>query len=164
MPSYRIDDFVRDVSSGHRVVASVFVETRAMYRSSGPEAMRVVGETEFDRGLSAMSVSGEFGPPGLFAGIVGRCDLAEPAYKAVLAAHVEAGGGRFKGVRLNAQYSGDKQTGFRGSTPPEHLMLDEPTKSGVATLAAWAWYVISCAFIHSCRKQRSLLMQHPTQR
>ena len=36
---YMIDEFTRDVGSGHNVVQTVFVEVDAMYRASGPEAV-----------------------------------------------------------------------------------------------------------------------------
>src|SRR5215831_2229505 len=55
---YLLDDLLRDVSSGHDIVATVYVQARAMYRASGPEEMRPVGETEFVNGIAAMSASG----------------------------------------------------------------------------------------------------------
>src|SRR3989442_15967351 len=44
---YLLDELLRDVGSGHNIVATVFVQARAMYRESGSEEMRPVGETEF---------------------------------------------------------------------------------------------------------------------
>src|SRR5512137_952488 len=42
---YLLDEIIRDTSSGHRVLATVFVECMSMYRADGAESMRPVGET-----------------------------------------------------------------------------------------------------------------------
>ena len=44
---YGTDDLAADTGSGHRVVATVFVECHAAYRDDGPHHLRPVGETEF---------------------------------------------------------------------------------------------------------------------
>src|SRR3954447_25976143 len=41
---YLIEELAADVGSGHNVVATVYVEARSMYRASGPEPLRPVGE------------------------------------------------------------------------------------------------------------------------
>src|SRR5579884_3646912 len=51
---YLLPEFLADLRSGHNVVATVFLECHAMYRASGPEEMRPVGETEFVAGIAAM--------------------------------------------------------------------------------------------------------------
>src|SRR2546421_377128 len=58
---YLLDDLLLDVSSGHNILATVFVQARAMYRETGPVEMRPVGETEFVTGVAAMSASGIYG-------------------------------------------------------------------------------------------------------
>jgi predicted TIM-barrel fold metal-dependent hydrolase len=59
-----------------------------------------VGETEFVNGVAAMSASGLYGPSRLCAGIVGYADLTlGDAVRPVLEAHIDAGGGRFRGIR-----------------------------------------------------------------
>lgn len=64
---YLLDEFLADTGTGHRIVGSVFVQCRAMYRAAGPIAMRPVGETEFVNGVAAMSASGTYGPARLCA-------------------------------------------------------------------------------------------------
>jgi predicted TIM-barrel fold metal-dependent hydrolase len=56
-----VDDYADLVDGGHHVVASVAVESRAMYRATGPEHLRVVGQTEFMDGQAAMAASGLYG-------------------------------------------------------------------------------------------------------
>src|SRR5579872_6893432 len=44
---YYLDELLADVNSGHNIVATVFLQCFWAYRTSGPEAFRPVGETEF---------------------------------------------------------------------------------------------------------------------
>ena len=58
---YLLDELLADTNSGHNVIATVFVQARAMVRADGPEDLRPVGETEFVNGVAAMSASGIYG-------------------------------------------------------------------------------------------------------
>src|SRR3979409_2632025 len=49
---YLIEEFSADIASGHNIVATVYVDCRSMYRASGPEAFRPVGEVEFANGVA----------------------------------------------------------------------------------------------------------------
>jgi L-fuconolactonase len=85
------------------------VECGAFYKADGPVEMRVVGETEFVNGVAAMSASGIYGDMRACAGIVSRADLLlGDGVKAVLEAHIQAGGGRFRGIRNSASFEEDK--------------------------------------------------------
>jgi L-fuconolactonase len=59
---YLLDELRQDTGSGHRIVATVFVDCLAFYRADGPVALRPVGETEFANGVAAMCASGVYGP------------------------------------------------------------------------------------------------------
>src|ERR1700721_791433 len=97
---HMIEEFSADIASGHNIVATVYVEARSMYRATGPEALRPVGEVEFANGAAAMSASGGYGPPAVCAGLVGHVNLlsGEDA-RPVLEAEIAAGQGRFRGIR-----------------------------------------------------------------
>ena len=41
---YMLDEVTEDITSGHNVVATVYVDCRSMYRAGGPESMQPVGE------------------------------------------------------------------------------------------------------------------------
>src|SRR5687767_5504740 len=71
---YLLTDLMADVNAGHNVQATVFVDSHAMYRTSGPESMKSVGEVEFANGAAAMGASGIFGNAKVCAGIVGNVD------------------------------------------------------------------------------------------
>ena len=72
---YMTEDYLADVRAGHRIVASIYVETLAFCRPDGPELLRPLGEVEFANGIGAMSASGAYGDCRICAGIVGHADL-----------------------------------------------------------------------------------------
>ena len=45
---YLLHELIADISSGHNVKSTVFIETTAMYKLDGPVELRSVGEVEFD--------------------------------------------------------------------------------------------------------------------
>src|SRR6185295_19739207 len=61
--TYLLKDLLRDIDSGHNVVATVYLEWLSMYRAQGPVEMRPVGEIEFANGVAAMCASGGYGVP-----------------------------------------------------------------------------------------------------
>src|SRR5262249_53096801 len=58
---YLLDELLADTNSGHNILATVFVQARAMNRADGAEEMKPVGETEFVNGIAAMTASGIYG-------------------------------------------------------------------------------------------------------
>jgi len=133
---YLIEDMVDDIASGHNIIATVYVEARSMYRASGPEALRPVGEVEFANGVAAMSASGGYGPAAICAGIVGHVNLllGEGA-RAVLEAEMIAGNGRFRGIRHSAAWDADADVAGMYATRPKGLLLDPTFRKGFACLA-----------------------------
>jgi predicted TIM-barrel fold metal-dependent hydrolase len=135
-PRYLLDELLQDVGSGHDIVATVFVECRSMYRATGPANMAPVGEVEFVNGVAAMSASGTYGPARLCDGIVGTADLrAGTKVKEVLEAEIQAGGGRFRGVRQVSAWDPDTNVMRPMPTRPKGLLLDEAFREGFACLA-----------------------------
>ena len=74
-PRYLLDELLADLTSGHNVIGTVYVECGAMYRADGPAEMRPVGETEFVNGVAAQGASGLYGEYRPCAAIVGHADL-----------------------------------------------------------------------------------------
>ena len=134
---YFLDDFLADVQTGHHIVATVFEECHAMYRASGPDDMRPVGETEFVAGVAAMSNSGQYGPTRVAAGIVGFADLTlGDRVEPVLEAHIQAGGGRFRGVRYSAGWDASEIIGNSGTATGPHVLMQPDLREGLARLTA----------------------------
>ena len=133
---YLLDELLADTGSGHRIASTVFVECNSFYRADGPEALRPVGETEFVNGVAAMSASGVYGPMKACAGIVGFADLTLGAeVEEALAAHMVAGGGRFRGIRHAAGWDSSAAVHNSHTHPPENLYARADFRAGFAKLA-----------------------------
>lgn len=123
---YLLEELQADARSGHRVVATVFVECGFGHRHDGPAAFRPVGETE-----SVVATDSS----GFIAGIVGFADLCAPEIEDVLAAHVEAGDGRFRGVRYRHAFDPDPIIPVSSSMPAPGVLGDDPAfRAGFAAL------------------------------
>lgn len=132
---YLLEDLLADTGGGHNVRQTVFVECLSKYRTSGPPEMRPVGETEFVAAIAAASESGAHGPTRVAAGIVGFADLTRgEAVAPVLAAHLEAGGVRFRGIRHAAAWHADAAIANAHTHPPHGLMADASFRSGFGQL------------------------------
>ena len=133
---YLIEEMVSDIASGHNIIATVYVEARSMYRASGPEALRPVGEVEFANGAAAMSASGGYGPAAICAGIVGHANLLlGDAARGVLEAEIAAGRGRFRGIRHSSAWDADPNVAYMYASRPKGLLLDSTFRKGFACLA-----------------------------
>ena len=135
-PRYLLDDFLEDLSSGHNIVATVFIECGTMFRADGPEALRPVGETEFANGIAAMSASGQYGPTRIAAGIVATAylDLGD-AVAEVLDRQIAAAGGRFRGIRQGAAWHKSPDVPNHRTEPPPDMYLDSRFREGFRHLA-----------------------------
>jgi predicted TIM-barrel fold metal-dependent hydrolase len=135
-PRYLMDEFQADLGAGHNIVATVFIECGTMYKTDGPEGLRSVGEMEFANGIAAMSASGMYGATRIGAGLIGNADLClGAAVGEVLDALAVAGGGRFRGIRDQANWEADE--GIRNGrfvTGP-HAYMDPKFREGFPELA-----------------------------
>lgn len=71
---YMVEELAADVNSGHLIVATVYVESGAMYRAFGPDHLKYTGETEFAQGVAAIGEAGVLGHCRMVAGIIGSGD------------------------------------------------------------------------------------------
>ncbi len=130
---YLIDEIMADIDSGHNIVSTVFIEHLAMFRASGPDEMKYVGEVEFANGVAAMAASGLYGKTQVAAGIVGYADLSKGApVKAVLQAELAAAPNRMRGIRCTGAWDADPRI---ARAPKPGLYMDENYREGVAQLA-----------------------------
>ncbi|MCK9993527.1 MAG: L-fuconolactonase [Alphaproteobacteria bacterium] len=133
---YFLDELCADTASGHNVVATVFVDCGSMYRSSGPEHLRVVGETEFVNGIAAQSESGNYGPMRACAAIVGHADLTlGAAVGEVLDAHKAAAPARFRGIRHITAWDPDPKMRGAFSHLTQGMLKEKRFQEGAAELA-----------------------------
>ena len=134
---YLLEDLVADVTTGHNVRSTVFIQCGSAYRKDGPEELRPVGETEFVAAIAKATEGNEYGAFRACPGIVGHADcLLGDRIDAVLEAHIQAGGGRFKGIR----HSGTYDPGIAPTAPPgapEGLYLRPDFQRGFSRLAKY---------------------------
>jgi L-fuconolactonase len=124
---YMATELRSDTATVAEVVKTVFVECASGYRTDGPEAFRPVGETDF-------VVAAD--PDGFVAGIVGFADLTRPEVADVLAAHVEAGQGRFRGIRHASAHDPSPDIRESHTKPPPDLLTGDDFRRGFALLGA----------------------------
>jgi predicted TIM-barrel fold metal-dependent hydrolase len=156
---YMIEEMSDDIASGHNIVATVYVDCRSMYRASGPEAFRPVGEVEFANGVAAMAASGGYGPALICAGIVSHVNLLlGDGAKPVLEAEITAGQGRFRGIRHSSAYDAEPDIAHMYATRPQGLLLDSTFRKGFACLAplglsfdAWLFHPQLSEFVDLAR-------------
>ena len=116
---YLLHELVADVTCGHNVRSTVFIETRAMYRPDGPVELRPVGEVEFVQGLAAA--------------IVGRANLnlgdrVQPVLEALHAASPT----RFRGIRHTVTWDPHPEVGNREQ---EGVLATAAYRAGARVLA-----------------------------
>lgn len=133
LPEYLLPDLWEDTDSGHNITKTVFMECGAEYRRSGPEHLKVVGETEFvHRAAIESRVQGK----AEIAGIVAHADLDQDAglLREVLQAHEVAGDGLFKGIRHGGAHDPGKNLRWGDATPHPDLFARPGFQRGVALL------------------------------
>jgi predicted TIM-barrel fold metal-dependent hydrolase len=145
---FMVEELRAETESGHRVVATVFVECGVAYRPGGSEAFRPIGETEF-------VVAAD--PDGVIAGIVGYADLRVPEIGDVLAAHADAGGGRLRGIRNNSAW--DASPDLRRAPPG--LLADHDFRRGIAALERADLSFETWLYHHQLPELAALSRDHP---
>ena len=131
--TYLMPELAADLASGHNIIATVYAECHSMYRKDGADGQRSLGETEFVRGQAAMSNSGEFGKARACDVMFGNVDLTlGGAVEPILEQHIEASGGRFRGVRLSSGWHADDKIGNVAAQP--QLLLDPRVNEAVAVV------------------------------
>jgi predicted TIM-barrel fold metal-dependent hydrolase len=130
---YFLDELLADIHSGHNVVSTVYLQCAYGYRTDGPEAMKPVGETEFVAALARESDARGV-KARVCEGIVGHADLLlGDGVTPVLEAHIQAGEGRFRGIR----HVTARDETFRASIvppPPAQVMADPVFRTAFAQL------------------------------
>lgn len=130
--AYGLDDLHFDTGGGHRIDGTVFVECRASYRTDGPDHLRAVGETEF---VAANAVaSAERDGQSEIKAIVSNADLRLPELDEVLDAHVEAGDGRFRGIRHAIAHTPDATGMLIPGGSPAYLSSSPDFRAGLVRL------------------------------
>ncbi len=166
---YLLDELRADTGSGHNVVRTVFVECMSGYRDDGPEALRPVGETEFVSAIAEESRRTR-DQGAVIDGIVSYADLTlGEAVRPVLEAHVEAGGGRFRGIRHATAWDAGPGVRIAHTRPVSGLMGHSAFQDGVAQLGrmglsydAWLYHpqIIEVAGLARACPDTTIVVDH----
>lgn len=133
---YLLPELLADTGSGHRIVATVYIDCVAFYRADEPAWMKPVGEVEFANGVAAMAASGIYGPTRACAAIVSHADLLRgAAAREVLQAQIAAGNGRFRGIRHAGGWEASERISNSHTNPPRGLYAMPAFREGFAQLA-----------------------------
>ncbi len=128
---YGVDELTADVTSGHRVEHTVFMECGAGYLTDGPDHLRPTGETAFVAGAAIGD------PDHRIAGIVGHADLTDlDRLVEVLDTHRSVGHGRFRGIRHGGARDPNPRALMIRGNAPEGLYARPEFRVGVARLGA----------------------------
>ncbi len=160
---YLLPELRDDIGSGHNVVSTVFMECGSMYRASGPEAMKPVGETEFVNGIAAMSASGAYGDARACASIVSFADLnLGAAVGEVLDAH-RAVTDRFSGIRHAASWDASDDVRNSHTDPFQFMLADSRFREGFAELGSRGMTFDAWLYHHQIPELTDLARTFPDQ-
>lgn len=125
---YLLEDHLADAQGGHNVLASVYCESQAFIRSSGPVVMRALGEVEFANGVAAMTAGGRYGACKVAAGIIGHANMTlGVAIGELLDRCMAAAPDRYRGVRhVTLDYPDERPFKFIMTHRPPPGVLDTP--------------------------------------
>jgi len=133
---YLLENLWRDTGSGHNIQKTVFVECHAEYRPDGPEALKVLGETEFvtQQAIASESADGHE-RNATISGIVGHADLTlGDQVQEILSQHIELAQGRFKGIRHAGAHAEHPDALMIAGRAPKALYLNPEFQNGVQKL------------------------------
>ncbi|MGB6087786.1 amidohydrolase family protein, partial [Parvibaculum sp.] len=162
---YELDELLADLSQGHNIRATVFVECAAMYRADGPDALKPIGETEYVNGIAAKSASGGFGETRVAAAIVGFADLQlGAAVDEVLEAHIARAPDRFRGIRHASAFDDSPAIRPSHTHPPKGLLGLPAFREGFARLKDHGLSFDAWLFHHQIPELTALARAHPETR
>jgi predicted TIM-barrel fold metal-dependent hydrolase len=110
-------------ASGHNIEATIYAECDMAHATTGPEALRPVGETAYAVSQAKLA---EGAPTRINVGIMGASDLRLGAgIRAVMEAHIEAGQGRFRGIRYRGAWDADPRVRYNDASYPDREVLGD---------------------------------------
>jgi len=131
--TYLAPELIVDTRASHNVTHTVFVECNASYDADADAAFAPVGETRFVAEQAAAVTRTDT----RIAAIVGHADFTlGPQLDDVLAAHVDAGDGLFRGIRHGVNWSPFDDVKNGHHNPEQHQLAAPGFRDGVRRLAA----------------------------
>jgi predicted TIM-barrel fold metal-dependent hydrolase len=161
---YLLDEYLEDLSQGHSIEATVFVQCRSMFDQQRQPAFQSVGEVEFANGIAAQSASGVYGATRACAAIVGGADLRlGNSVLPVLEEMVARCGSRLQGVRNTTAWHPDPDVVSNPNPPPAGILQDKMFRQGVGCLRHYDLKLDVWAYHTQLSEVRSLAGEFPDQ-
>ena len=147
---YRMEELGADLASGHAMLGTVYVEAyQAGWRTTGPQALRPVGEVERIVQVTRTQPLLAHGPCQVAAGIVSHVDLQlGDGVLPVLQAQQVAAEGRLRGVRHVASHDQGSVGGQVAHLPAAGLLAKASWRQAVAQVGALGLSVDVCVYHH----------------
>lgn len=160
---YLLDDYLEDVHAGHKLVASVYVETQYEAYATGPELLRPLGEIAFADRMGALADSGHGGGCRVAAAVVGHADLgAGDAVAELLDQALALAPERLRGFRQMAMAHSDARAlRFLGQPPPSDLLTRPAFHAGLKHLARRGLSFDATVFHHQLAELGAIAQAHP---
>ncbi len=135
-PDYWQQEFAEDLTAGHNIIATVYVECGYSYHVDAPQVLKPVGETETINRYAEQFSAHTGLDCRVCAAIVGFADLRLGArVEETLVAHLGAAPGRFRGIRQISNWDASAEVRYPGFEMREGLLLDATFQEGFATLS-----------------------------
>ena len=158
---YFFDEYLADISTGHNIRGTVYVDCGTMYRTTGPEHMRVVGEVEFVNKFSEKSATGGYGPVQICAAIISSADVTLGSRVAeVLDAQISASL-YYRGIRVTTKWDPNAVLNTGRFLVPPGLMKDSDFRAGFAELRPRKLSFDAMVFFHQLLELADLARAFP---
>lgn len=132
LPVYGPGHMAEDIrASGHRIVATVYVDSHANHAEEGPLPLRPAGETRYADGVAESFARQDIAR--LCSAIVAFADLTVPRDAAELLDAHRAASSRFRGIRQRTAWDPDLTGMVSGSRPG--MMASSAFREGFGELA-----------------------------
>lgn len=131
---YLLQEITADVTDGHTIASTVFVQAHFGYRTDLPQHLAPVGETEKVAAIAAKAVRANL-PTRIAEGIVAHADLTLGAsVSEVIEAHDYAAKGALRGIRHSVSRDEHFPNGIVLRPAPPALLSDPRYRAGLAAL------------------------------
>ena len=146
-PRYQLDELLADITSGHNVRSTVFIEARSMYNANLPADKSSIGEVEYVQGISAASASGIYGESRMAASIIGNANLNLGEGVRPILESLSSASNRFKGIRHSVTWDPHPEVENTALHKYEGQLISDKFQAGAKVLAdmkmtfeAWLYF------------------------
>ena len=146
-PKYQLDELMADITSGHNVRSTVFIEARSMYAANLSPDDRPIGEVDYVQGIAAASASGIYGDSRAAASIIGHANLNLGEKVRPLLERLALASDRFKGIRHSVTWDPHPEVENTALHKRESQLVSKDFQAGAKVLSdmgmsfeAWLYF------------------------